>query len=417
MRRARGAGAPGCAGAAALPAPLAVGYTTIPAGPAREALERIDWEGPDARVSRTEEAICTQRIEDPRDTHSGWYHVHRQHFSNDHTSGGLAHARYLLESIDIRRPHTILRTTYAEYIAYLFSVTFLARQVTVADGLLMLPVLAWVWVCQYFDIHLTYIPSLYSSLAVFPLAFAVVLAYNRREQLASFIEEFRAVCDSSVLLMRNICMRSDQCPVALVRYLVLVRLAMHACRSMVVAPSDVEKRLEARRFYRKYNQLKWVVVGARLSGCDPLHALRLDLVLNQLAVVFERIRAINEYRSPLLLTAFFRGILLYVCVSLPPYVAYLLNSENSGNLNFKEGYFNIFLIALSLPFMMMLLFGTYRALENPVGSSADELFVDGLLGGCSSWTGVGHPCSPAQDIDDLIGVRRPIPPFSRRRRE
>ena len=217
--------------------------------------------------------------------------------------------------------------------------------------------------CAKWGAAASFPPGLWTNVLLFPLAFAVNAAYQRREGALSHSAEFKARC--LALYLSHRCWHFDETvPPDFLRCSCEAFGALfESVRGYLTAKSEEQKVQQLRLVYDALSELSLVNDVLRISGVAPPLIAALTATLAQVVSSFERLRMFSDYRTPSGIRVFIHVGLLLVPLLLVPLFAHLA-SEHSPAVVYGAGFL------LPLPFLILL--SVQKGLENPFAAEGAD---------------------------------------------
>ena len=210
--------------------------------------------------------------------------------------------------------------------------------------------------CQYSSIVSAVPPSLWVNALLFPLAFSVNAAYQRREGALSQSAEFKACC--LTLYLSHRCWQFERTvPHDFLRCSsTCFTTLFEKVKGYLIAKTEGEKVAQLRAVYDLLNELSLVNDVLRISKIDAPLIASLTSTMGRLVGSFESLRMYSDYRTPSSIRAF-----VHLCNVLVP----LLLIPNFAQLATEHNPYAAYAAGFLLPFLFMLLSNVQKGLENP----------------------------------------------------
>eukprot|EP00667_Euglena_gracilis_P008654 EG_transcript_8776 len=156
-------------------------------------------------------------------------------------------------------------------------------------------------------------PSLFTSILVFPLAFAVNAAYRRREEALQYLAGIKSSALMLYLLMRSWSLSTPGLPPNYTANAAhLIEATFRNFGHYLTSTSEKDREVILTNIYQHYDDLFYHVDTLRL--CDLAATLMGSMISNLVAVMtgFERLRIFSDYRTPCTLRSYSRGCTLLI---------------------------------------------------------------------------------------------------------
>jgi hypothetical protein len=201
---------------------------------------------------------------------------------------------------------------------------------------------------------------------IFPLGFAINAAFARREKV---LEAYASLKGAAVMLyFQHRDWLDPVVPEVLERSRVLTRGLMHEINNYMRCEQPTDR--EAIPVYAIFAELSGLSEDIRQSGAFPSDAARVNRGLAMMAVDFEKMRNIRNYRTPASLRAYSQLFLNLLPIFFAPHFAYLAQRHGPGiSLGVAAMYATI-LVSLD---------NIQEALEDPFDAHGeDDVLLDGV---------------------------------------
>eukprot|EP00667_Euglena_gracilis_P013423 EG_transcript_13858 len=236
-------------------------------------------------------------------------------------------------------------------------------------------------------------PSLFTSILVFPLSFAVNAAYRRREEALKYLAAIKSSTLMLYMLMRTWSLSTPGLPPNYTANTAhLIEATFRNFGHYLTSTSERDREVILTNIYQQYNDLFYHVDVLRL--CDLAPTLMGSMISNLVAVMtgFERLRIFSDYRTPCTLRSYSRGCTLLINFIMAPYAAYLA-TEYGWLIGYSMGclYF----------WMLLSLNNIQEMLENPFltfgrRNAEDDINLSLFCGTAELHTPPACPLSVAQ---------------------
>jgi hypothetical protein len=201
---------------------------------------------------------------------------------------------------------------------------------------------------------------------IFPLGFAINAAFSRREKV---LESYASLKGAAVMLyFQHRDWLDPVVPEILERSRVLTRALLHDINNYMHCrhPTDVD----AVPVYASLAELSGLSENIRQSGAYPSDAARVNRGLAMMAVDFEKMRNIRNYRTPASLRAYSQLFLNLLPIFFAPHFAYLAE---------KHGPVISLIVAAMYATLLVSLDNIQEALEDPFDADGeDDVMLDAV---------------------------------------
>ena len=167
--------------------------------------------------------------------------------------------------------------------------------------------------CRHWGIVADFPTTLWVNILLFPLAFAVNAAYQRREGALATAAAFKASCLTLYLCHR--CWHfEERVPHDFLRCSCsCFSTLFENVRGYLTAKTEDQKRQQMRAIYDVFSELSLVNDVLRISGIAPPLIASLATTLEAVVGSFERLRMFSDYRTPSSIRTF-----IHICIVLVP---------------------------------------------------------------------------------------------------
>jgi len=201
------------------------------------------------------------------------------------------------------------------------------------------------WLCLRFNIVADFPLTLIATAVVFPLVFSISTAYRRRD---SALEEYASIkAHSRALYLAARDWRpndGDADRAATVK--AILREMLQSCHDMFTNPISEMDRYEP-RIHRTFSDLSLFVEGMRDNGLAANEISRCNQYLSRMALAFEKLKHIYEYRTPRTLRAFSTFFIFVLPILYGPYFAYQAGQQASWLFFITPVLFVLILVGLA----------------------------------------------------------------------
>lgn len=194
---------------------------------------------------------------------------------------------------------------------------------------------------------------------IFPLGFAINAAFNRREKV---LEAYASLKGAGVMLyFQHRDWLDPVVPEILERSRVLTRALLHEVNNYMRhrQPTDID----AIPVYAALAELSGLSENIRQSGAYPSDAARVNRGLAMMAVDFEKMRNIRNYRTPASLRAYSQLFLNLLPILFAPHFAFLAE---------REGIIVSLVVATLYATLLVSLDNIQEALEDPFDDRGED---------------------------------------------
>ena len=175
------------------------------------------------------------------------------------------------------------------------------------------------WLCLEFGIVADFPLTLIATAIVFPLVFSISTAYQRREKALEHYGSIKAHGRALYLAARDWIPDTDPARTSEVE--AALGELLHACRDMFTSPVAGMAPHEE-RVYKSFSRISRFGRQMREDGLAATECSRWNQYVSKIAVSFENIKHIYQYRTPRTLRAFSDFFILLLPILYGPYFAY-----------------------------------------------------------------------------------------------
>jgi hypothetical protein len=264
----------------------------------------------------------------------------------------------------------LLRVTFIAWVIRKFGLRL--RQVPY----MAIPLLA-TFLCSRLRLFVNFTPVLFTLIVVFPLAFSLNAAYQRREQALQFLASVKASA-VAIHLFGETWTKSqlELPPCFLSDSAAIIRTHSLSLGHYLTAVSEEDKEVIASNILLQYSDLFFLVDQFRLSGIPPpLVAAPFNNIINMI-LGFESLRIFADYRTPCSLRVFCKSTIAAMTLCFAPLFAYV-----SAQYEPACGY----LLCFAFFWLLLCMDNIQAMLENPFltfgrSNAEDDINLSSLKG-------------------------------------
>eukprot|EP01006_Ploeotia_vitrea_P016782 TRINITY_DN47668_c0_g1_i1.p1 TRINITY_DN47668_c0_g1~~TRINITY_DN47668_c0_g1_i1.p1 ORF type:complete len:507 (-),score=17.05 TRINITY_DN47668_c0_g1_i1:115-1605(-) len=236
--------------------------------------------------------------------------------------------------------------------------------------------ISWVgtWLCYKYELSANANPTLFLSGVIFPLAFAVQSAYQRREKALEDLSQLKGATLSLFLLYRDwkdftTFEEFESGKQFLFTTGDVILKMFNAVRKYLIEKHEGRKQVELRDVYETFGDISWLTETLRTSSTIPPPLFtRLIQDLQLMITSFEKLRIAADYRTPMAIRCYLKLFIVIMPIALTPYNAYL--AQNSKIVSV--------IASTIVPLSFLCLQNVQIQLENLFGSYHDDISLDYL---------------------------------------
>lgn len=200
------------------------------------------------------------------------------------------------------------------------------------------------WYCIRHDITGNFPLTLIATAIVFPIVFAIGHAFKRREKALDDYGIIKAHGRALYFAARDWMPERD--PALLREIEATLGELLVAIRDMLKSPA-AEMEPHERRAYGAFSQLSQFVKTLRNAGLSSGECSRCNQFISKMAVSFEQIKHISQYRTPRTLNAFSDFFILVLPVLYGPFFAHEAENYTLAAVYAMPILFSIILVGLA----------------------------------------------------------------------
>ncbi|MEM7568776.1 MAG: hypothetical protein AAF337_03175 [Pseudomonadota bacterium] len=217
------------------------------------------------------------------------------------------------------------------------------------------------YVCIAFGFRAELPSTLIAVAIVFPIAFSINAAYQRREQALSHLASFRATTAALYWAHRD--WAGGNAGQQLSKQAEDITRSMYGSLITALTLKDEEQEEATVQMYRAGSQLSKSHEDLRVAGVSPTEISRANNYLRMLLVDMERLLVIAQYRTPSSLRAFSKVFLNIFPIIYAPFYAYIAQETSAA-----FGY----AVAIAFSLVLVGLDNVQDRLEDPFDGLGDD---------------------------------------------
>jgi hypothetical protein len=222
------------------------------------------------------------------------------------------------------------------------------------------------WICMRFDIVADFPLTLIATAIVFPIVFSIGTAYRRRDSALEEYASLKAHGRALYLAARDWLPEDPAAHRTETMQTILGNL-LRSCRDMFTHPLPEMPAYEG-QVYREISNLSLFVEQMRDAGLATNEISRCNQYLSRIALSFERMKHIYQYRTPRTLRAFSTFFIFFLPLIYGPYFAYQAKQYGPGLAYVTPILFVLVLVGLA---------NIQNHLENPFDRiGADDVAIN-----------------------------------------
>ena len=201
------------------------------------------------------------------------------------------------------------------------------------------------WLCLKFKITADFPLTLIATAIVFPLVFSINAAYRRRDSALEEYASLKAHSRALYLAARDWLPHYED-PGRTGSIKGTIDALLRACRTLFTSPI-VELETHEPAVYREMSNISLFILRLREEGLAPNEVSRCNQYLSRIALSFEKLKHIFEYRTPRTLRAF-SGFFIYLLpIVYGPYFAFQAAEYGTALVYVMPVLFVLILVGLS----------------------------------------------------------------------